>query len=79
MGYNEEQYSLPRWQDLSVSRQGMFDDLYHYIPTIGWMFVPLVQYHGGGANATFEPLSQNKVGIIFVVDRKTYIKLKKLL
>eukprot|EP00118_Oscarella_pearsei_P004028 m.16731 g.16731 ORF g.16731 m.16731 type:complete len:733 (+) comp27105_c0_seq1:15-2213(+) len=61
MGYNENQYSLPRWQDLSVSRQSMYDDTYHFIPTQGWMFVPLVQYHGGGAAATFEPLSQNLV------------------
>ena len=61
MGYNENQYSLPRWQDLSVSRQSMYDDTYHFIPTQGWMFVPLVQYHGGGAAATFEPLSENLV------------------
>ena len=61
MGYNEDQYSLPRWQDLSVSRQGMYDDLYHYIPTVGWMFLPLVQYHGGGDAATFEPLSDHIV------------------
>jgi len=59
LGYNENQYSLPRWTDLSVSRQGMFDDLYHYIPTIGWMFLPLVDYHGGGSEAAFEPLQQH--------------------
>ena len=59
MGYDENQYSLPRWQDLSVSRQGMYDDLYHYIPTVGWMFLPLTQYHGGGNAATFEPLSDH--------------------
>jgi len=45
--YSEVQYNLGRWEDLSVSRQGMFDDTYHYIPTQGWMFVPLIQYHGG--------------------------------
>jgi hypothetical protein len=26
---------------------------------MGWMFVPLVEYHGGGAAATFEPLSEH--------------------
>ena len=26
----------------------MFDDTYQKIPTMGWMFVPLVDYHGGG-------------------------------
>ena len=45
--YDEDQYDLARWEDLSVSRQGMFDDTYHYIPTQGWMFVPFIQYHGG--------------------------------
>ena len=59
MGYIENQFTLPRWQDLSVSRQGMYDDLYHYIPTVGWMFLPLTQYHGGGDAATFEPLSDH--------------------
>jgi len=61
MGYNENQYSLPRWLDLSISRQDMYDKLYHYIPTVGWMFVPLTQYHGGGDAATFEPLSDHLV------------------
>ncbi|ELU10770.1 hypothetical protein CAPTEDRAFT_200204 [Capitella teleta] len=59
MGYNENQYSLPRWQDLSVSRQQMFDSMFHYTPTVGWMFLPLVVYHGGGDAAMFEPLSQH--------------------
>ena len=45
--YNENQYSLPRWEDLSVSRQTMYDNTYHFIPTQGWMFLPLVVYHGG--------------------------------
>lgn len=47
MGYNERQYSLPRIQDLSISRQSVYDDTYNHIPTVGWMFVPLVVYHGG--------------------------------
>ncbi|CAF0941556.1 unnamed protein product [Didymodactylos carnosus] len=59
MGYNEDQYSLPRWMDISVSRQGMFDDLYERTPTQGWMFVPLTPYHGGGDDAQFEPLQQH--------------------
>ena len=59
MGYNENQYSLPRWEDLAISRQGMYDDTYHFIPSMGWMFLPLVQYHSGGAAAEFEPLSKH--------------------
>ena len=59
MGYSEMQYNLPRWQDLTVSRQGLYDDTYSKVVTQGWMFVPLVQYHGGGNAAQFEPLSEN--------------------
>ena len=59
MGYNEGQYSLPRWMDLSVSRQGFFDDTFQKTPTEGWMFLPLDVYHGGGDAAKFEPLSKN--------------------
>eukprot|EP00746_Dinoflagellata_sp_MGD_P020930 gnl/MRDRNA2_/MRDRNA2_14879_c0_seq1.p1 gnl/MRDRNA2_/MRDRNA2_14879_c0~~gnl/MRDRNA2_/MRDRNA2_14879_c0_seq1.p1 ORF type:complete len:566 (-),score=92.93 gnl/MRDRNA2_/MRDRNA2_14879_c0_seq1:71-1666(-) len=53
MGYDEQQYSLPRIQDLSISRMGLYDDLYTHLPTQGWMFVPLDVYHAGGAAATF--------------------------
>eukprot|EP00048_Salpingoeca_helianthica_P016197 m.230956 g.230956 ORF g.230956 m.230956 type:complete len:742 (-) comp18202_c0_seq1:20-2245(-) len=57
MGYDESQYSLPRWHDLTISRMGMYDDLYAHLPTQGWMFLPIVDYHGGGADAAFSPLS----------------------
>ena len=53
MGYNEHQYSLPRWKQLTISRMGMYDDFYRYLPTQGWMFVPLSEYHRGGDAATF--------------------------
>ncbi len=53
MGYDEQQYSLPRIHDLSISRMGMFDDLYIHLPTQGWMFVPLEPYHAGGDDAAF--------------------------
>ena len=59
MGYDESQFSLPRWMDISISRQTVYVNTYHYIPSQGWMFLPLVQYHGGGEVATFEPLEQN--------------------
>ena len=59
MGYDEGQYSLPRWMDLSVSRQGLYDDTFMKTPTEGWMFLPLDVYHGGGAAAKFEPLAKN--------------------
>ncbi|KAL3906329.1 MAG: hypothetical protein SGILL_009313 [Bacillariaceae sp.] len=53
MGYDEEQYSLPRWRQLTISRMGLYDDLYRRLPTQGWMFVPLSEYHSGGDVATF--------------------------
>lgn len=59
MGYSEQQYSLPRWEDLTVSRQGMYDDLYIHTPTQGWMFLPIVEYEGGGAAASFAPLEDH--------------------
>ena len=37
----------------------MFEDTLHYIPTVGWMFLPLTVYHGGGEAATFEPLEEH--------------------
>lgn len=53
MGYSEEQYSLPRWRDISISRMGLYDDLYTFLPTQGWMFLPLIEYEGGGDDAIF--------------------------
>ena len=38
----------------------MFDDTYKRIPSEGWMFLPLVNYGGGGSVARFEPLKQHK-------------------
>lgn len=54
MGYDEQQYSLPRWEQLTISRMGMYDDLYRILPTQGWMFVPISEYHAGGDSATFD-------------------------
>jgi hypothetical protein len=59
MGYRETNFSLPRWQQITLARQNIFDGTFEKTPSMGWMFVPLVEYHGGGAAATFEPLSQH--------------------
>eukprot|EP01084_Bolivina_argentea_P123109 218183_1 len=59
MGYNENQYSLPRWLQLSVSRMGMYDDTFVHTVTQGWMFLPLTAYHSNNADCYFEPLSQH--------------------
>ena len=35
MGYDEDQYSLPRWQDVTISRMTVYDQTYRKIPTSG--------------------------------------------
>ena len=59
MGYRESNWSLPRWRQILIARQNIFDGTYLKPPSMGWMFVPLVEYHGGGAAATLEPLSEH--------------------
>ncbi|MDX9754760.1 MAG: hypothetical protein RBU29_12420 [bacterium] len=56
MGYRETNWSLPRAQQVIHSRQNIFDGTSEKTPSMGWMFVPLSQYHGGGEAATVEPL-----------------------
>ncbi len=59
MGYRETNWSLPRARQIILGRQNIFDGTWYKAPSMGWMFVPLVQYHGGGAAATLEPLSEH--------------------
>ncbi|MFN7949318.1 MAG: alpha-galactosidase [Blastocatellia bacterium] len=59
MGYRETNWSLPREQQHVHTRQNLFDGTWQKTPSMGWMFVPLVQYQGGGAAATIEPLREH--------------------
>jgi hypothetical protein len=59
MGYREVNWSLPRDRQTILSRQNIFDGTWGKAPSMGWMFVPLVQYQGGGAAATLEPLAEH--------------------
>jgi hypothetical protein len=59
MGYRETNWSLPRAQQLVHARQNIFDGTWEKAPSMGWMFVPLVEYQGGGAKATLEPLREH--------------------
>ncbi len=59
MGYRETNFSLPREQQILIARQNIYDATYEKTPSMGWMFVPLVEYHGGGQAATFEPLCEH--------------------
>ncbi|MHC4908808.1 MAG: hypothetical protein ACYTF9_03705 [Planctomycetota bacterium] len=59
MGYRETNWSLPRAEQVVHTRQNIYDGTWTKTPSMGWMFVPLTQYHGGGAAATIEPLSEH--------------------
>lgn len=59
MGYKEVNWSLPREQQVILARQNIHDGTYSKLPSMGWMFVPLTEYHGGGAAATIEPLCEH--------------------
>lgn len=59
MGYREVNWSLPRAMQVLHTRQNIFDGTWYKTPSMGWMFVPLSEYHGGGPAATIEPLNEH--------------------
>lgn len=59
VGYREVNWSLPRDRQIVLGRQNLYDGLWTATPTMCWTFTPLVQYHGGGAAATIEPLDEH--------------------
>ncbi len=59
MGYRETNWSLPRDRQIILGRQNIYDGTWEKTPSMGWMFVPLVEYQGGGTAATLEPLSKH--------------------
>ena len=59
MNYKENNWSLPRAEQEIIERQNIFDGTWEKTSSMGWMFVPLTQYHGGGAAATIEPLCEH--------------------
>jgi hypothetical protein len=59
MGYVENNWSLPRAEQEIIERQNVYDGTWDKTPSMGWMFVPLTEYHGGGAAATIEPLKDH--------------------
>lgn len=59
MGYREANWSLPRLQQHIHSRQNLYDGTWEKSPTMGWMMTPLVEYQGGGKEATIEPLREH--------------------
>ncbi|MFT7463616.1 MAG: hypothetical protein ACI9EF_001961 [Pseudohongiellaceae bacterium] len=59
MGYRETNWSLPRAEQVLHGRQNIYDGTWTKPPSMGWMFVPLTEYHGGGEAATLEPLAEH--------------------
>jgi len=59
IGYREVNWSLPREQQIMLGRQNIYDGTWLKPPSMAWTFVPLSQYHGGGAAATLEPLAEH--------------------
>jgi len=59
MGYREVNFSLPRTQQIILNRQNIYDGTWEKTPSMGWGFVPLTAYHGGGKDAVLEPLNEH--------------------
>jgi hypothetical protein len=59
IGYREVNFSLPRDQQKILNRQNIFDGTWEKTPSMGWGFVPLTRYQGGGPEAVLEPLSEH--------------------
>jgi len=59
VGYEEIAFSQPRRTQLLLNRIYNYMGTYHKIPSMGWSFLPVEEYHGGGDAAKFEPLTEN--------------------
>ena len=59
LGYREVNFSLAREQQKLLNRQNIFDGTWEKTPAMGWGFVPLTKYQGGGPEAVLEPLSEH--------------------
>lgn len=59
IGYREVNWSLPRDHQLIHGRQVNYRGTFTRQGSACWTFVPLTQYHGGGAAATIEPLDEH--------------------
>lgn len=59
IGYREVNFSLPRADQKILNRQNIYDGTWEKSPSMGWGFVPLTRYQGGGPEAVLEPLSEH--------------------
>ncbi len=59
IGYREVNFSLSRDQQKILNRQNIYDGTWEKTGSMGWGFVPLTKYQGGGPEAILEPLSEH--------------------
>ncbi|HNE30412.1 MAG TPA: alpha-galactosidase, partial [Saprospiraceae bacterium] len=59
IGYREVNFSLSREQQKILNRQNIYDGTWEKTPSMGWGFVPLTRYQGGGPEAVLEPLNEH--------------------
>ena len=59
IGYREVNFSLPRENQMILNRQNIYDGTWNMTPSMGWGFVPLTKYQGGGKEAILEPLNEH--------------------
>ncbi|MBC9797426.1 alpha-galactosidase [Sinomicrobium sp. FJxs] len=59
LGYREVNFALPRERQMLLNRQNIYDGTWEKTPSMGWGFVPLTAYHGGGPEAVLEPLDEH--------------------
>ena len=59
IGYREVNWSLPRDTQIIHARHLNYDGTWDRLASACWSFVPLVEYHGGGKEATLKPLSEH--------------------
>ena len=59
IGYDEYAWSLPRQQQNLYSRADDYTGTYWMKDSMGWSFMPIDEYHSGGAPAYYKPLLQN--------------------
>ncbi len=59
LGYREVNFALSRDQQKILNRQNIYDGTWEKTSSMGWGFVPLTAYHGGGPDAVLEPLNEH--------------------
>ena len=50
---------MPRDQQVLLGRQNIFDGTWQKTPSMGWSFLPLTSYKGGGPDSVIEPLCKH--------------------